>query len=50
MAWQTKINKHFKVFVRKCYIKINEEILGKFYSRDDEGILLGYSSRSKGYK
>jgi hypothetical protein len=24
--------------------------LGKFHSRDDEGILLGYSSRRKGYK
>jgi hypothetical protein len=42
--------KHFKVFGSKCYIKINEYNLGKFDSRSDEGILLGYSSRSKGYK
>jgi transposase InsO family protein len=39
--------KHLKVFGRKCYIKRNEEKIGKFDSRDDEGILLGYSSRSK---
>jgi hypothetical protein len=42
--------KHFKVFGSKCYIKRNEDNLGKFDSRVDEGILLGYSSRSKGYK
>jgi hypothetical protein len=42
--------KHFKNFGRKCYIKRNKDNLGKFDSRDDEGILLGYSFRSKGYK
>jgi hypothetical protein len=42
--------KHFKVFGSKCYIKRNEESLGKFDSRTDEGILLGYSFRSKRYK
>jgi hypothetical protein len=42
--------KHFKIFGSKCYIKRNEDNLGKFDSRDDEGIMLGYSSRSKGYK
>jgi hypothetical protein len=42
--------KDFKTFGNKCYIKINEDNLGNFDSRDDEGILLGYSSISKGYK
>jgi frataxin-like iron-binding protein CyaY len=41
--------KHFKIFRRKFYIKRNEDNLGKFDS-SVEGILLGYSSRSKGYK
>lgn len=45
----TKIN-HFKVFGSKCYIKNNDDNLGKFDARDDEGIFLGYSTKSKGYK
>ena len=42
--------KHLKIFGSKWYLKINEDNLGNFDSRDDEGILLGYSHRSKGYK
>lgn len=42
--------KHFRNFGSKFYIKKNDDKLGKFESRDDERILLGYSSRSKGYK
>jgi hypothetical protein len=42
--------KNFKIFGIKCYIKINEDNLGKFECIADEGILLGYSSRRKGYK
>ena len=42
--------KNFRVFGRKCFIKNNDEKLGKFEAREDEGILLGYSSRSKWYK
>jgi hypothetical protein len=42
--------KNFKIFGSKCYIKINEDNLGKFDSREDEGILLVYSSGSKRYK
>jgi hypothetical protein len=42
--------KNLKKFGSKCYIKINEDNLGKFNSRYDEGMILGYSSRSKGYK
>jgi hypothetical protein len=31
-------------------MKINDDKLGKFDSRVDEGIFLGYSTRSKAYK
>ena len=41
---------HFKIFGSKCYIKRTDEKLGNFKPNSDEGILLGYSSRSKGYK
>ena len=41
--------KYFKVFGSNCYIKINEDDLGKFDSRTDEGIFLGYSSTKKAY-
>jgi hypothetical protein len=41
--------KHFRIFRTKCYIKRDDEDLGKFDSRADEGIFLGYSSRSKTY-
>jgi len=47
---KTPTVKYFKAFGRKCYIKRTDEKLGKFEPRADEGILLGYSSRSKGYK
>jgi hypothetical protein len=42
--------KHFRIFGSKCYIKRDDEDLGKFDSREDEGIFLGYSSRSKAYR
>jgi FtsZ-interacting cell division protein YlmF len=41
--------KKFKVFVSKCYIKNNDDHLGKFDGRADEGIFLGYVMNSKGY-
>ena len=41
--------KHFKVFGSKCYIKNNDEHLGKYDDMDDECILLGYAANSKGY-
>jgi hypothetical protein len=41
--------KHFKVFGSKCYIKNNDDHLGKFDSRTDEGIFLGYATNNKGY-
>ena len=42
--------KHFKVFMSKCHIKNNDEKLGKFDARSNEGIFLGYSSKSNRYK
>jgi transposase InsO family protein len=41
---------HFKVFESKCYIKNNDENIGKYDDRADEGILLGYATNSKGYR
>jgi hypothetical protein len=42
--------KYFKVFWSKCYIKRKEDNLHKFDSLTNEGIFLGYASRSKAYK
>lgn len=42
--------KYFKIFGSKCYIKRIEDNLGKFEDRSDEGIFLGYSTKSKAYK
>jgi hypothetical protein len=42
--------KHFKVFGSKCYIKNNDENLGKYDDRADEGIFLGYATNSKRYR
>ena len=42
--------KYFKVFSSKCYIKRNEDGLGKFDSRTNEGIFLGYPSTNKAYR
>jgi hypothetical protein len=42
--------KHFKVFGSTCYIKNNDENIGKYDDRGDEGIFLGYATNSKGYR
>ena len=42
--------KYFKVFGSNCYIKRNKDDLGKFDSRTDEGIFLGYSSTKRAYR
>ena len=42
--------RHFKVFGSKCYIKRIEQNMGKFDEKADEGIFLGYSTRSKAYR
>jgi transposase InsO family protein len=39
--------KHFRVFGSKCYIKREYGRMGKFDSRVDKGILVGYSSTRK---
>ena len=41
---------YFKVFGSNCYIKRNEDDLGKFDSKTDEGRFLGYSSTKKAYR
>jgi hypothetical protein len=42
--------KHFRVFGSKCYIKREDDRMGKFHSHADKGILVGNSSISKAYK
>jgi len=42
--------KDFKVFGRKCYIKRDDDNLGKFDSISDEDIFIGYSSNKKSYR
>lgn len=42
--------KQFKIFGRKFYMKINDDNLSKFDSKEDGGIFLGYSSKMKSYK
>jgi predicted nucleotidyltransferase len=42
--------KHFRVFGSKCYIKREDERVGKFDSRVDNDILVGYSRKRKAYK
>jgi hypothetical protein len=42
--------KYFKTFGSKCYILPDRENLGKFDSKSDEGIFLGYSTNSRAYR
>ena len=42
--------KQFKVFGSRCYIKRDDDDLGKYDSRTNEGIFLGYSSTKKSYR
>ena len=41
---------YFKVFGSKCFIVNTKDQLGKFDLKADEGIFVGYSSRSKAYR
>jgi hypothetical protein len=41
---------HFRVFGSKCYIKREDGRMGKFDSRVDKEVLVGYSSTRKAYK
>jgi hypothetical protein len=45
----TNVNQ-FRVFGRKCYIKREDDRMGKFFSRVDKKVLVGYSSTRKAYK
>ena len=42
--------KYFRIFGNKCYIKREYQNLGKFESRVDEGIFVGYSRKRKANK
>jgi hypothetical protein len=42
--------KHFRIFGSKCYIKNDEDNLGKFDPRSDEGMFLAYSPNNKAYR
>ena len=42
--------KYFRIFGSTCFMLKDEENVGKFDSRSDEGIFLGYSSTSKAYR
>jgi hypothetical protein len=42
--------KHFIVFGSKCYIKREDGKMGKFDSRVDKGVLVGYSITRKTHK
>jgi hypothetical protein len=50
--WRGKkpIVKYFKTFGSKCYILRDMENLGKFDTKSDEGIFLGYSTNSRAYR
>ena len=42
---------HLKFFGSKCFILNNgKELIGKFDSKDDEGLFLGYSTNRKSYR
>ncbi|CAL9078937.1 unnamed protein product [Musa textilis] len=41
---------YFKVFVYKCFILNEKDVLEKFDAKSDEGIFLGYSSISKAFR
>jgi hypothetical protein len=42
--------KYFRIFGIKCYILRDRENLGKFDSKSDEGIVLGYSTNNHVYR
>ena len=42
--------KYFKIFGSTCFILKDRENVGKFYSRSDEEIFMGYFSTSKAYR
>ena len=49
MLWYSPNVKYFKVFGSKCYI-LKDFRNDKLDAKSEEGIFLGYSTRSKAYK
>lgn len=49
--WYGRFSKvgYFKIVGSKCSIKRDDDSLGNFESRCDEGIFLGYSAHNKAY-
>lgn len=50
MEGETANLKNFKVFGSKCYIKRKDWKIGKFDSRVDKGIFIGYPHKTKDYR
>ena len=50
MVLQDSKNFIFKVFCCKCFILNTKDNLDKFDLKSNEGIFIGYSSRSKAYR
>jgi hypothetical protein len=50
MEWKTNKCKSLQSSWKKCYIKREYGRMGKFDSRVDKGVLVGYSSTRKSYK
>jgi hypothetical protein len=50
--WQGKkpTVKYFRTYGSKCYILRDRENLGKFDTKSDEGIFLGYATNSRAYR
>ena len=42
--------KYFRVFGSRCYILNDRENLGKFDTKSDKGIFVGYSTTSRAYR
>ena len=50
MKWNQLTIHYFHVFGCKCFILNKKDNLGKFDSKIDYGVFLGYSQRSKAYR
>ena len=42
--------RYFHIFGSMCYILNDHEHLGKFDSKSDQGVFLGYSNNSRAYR
>lgn len=48
MVWKTTYSEVFRMFRRKCSIRRDDNDLGKYDTRADKGIFLGYT-KNKAY-